>query len=181
MLFYWLYFNCSTWVLLTRSSIDLLIFPSSFFEGFFIKRQVGLLVKLSLWSFSVVNDSALGRCSILYAKLIFFAIFLASRLIDISNFVGAFFYVYVILFLISFSWCLGYILYMLLVLSAKMNILFDFLIFSISDFSFFWKLSLTLLNFIDLTILNTSFSNSSNSARCGEWCRDLKYIYLYIW
>ena len=108
-------------------SIDLLIFPSSFFEGFFIKRQVGLLVKLSLWSFSVVNDSALGRCSILYAKLIFFAMFLASRLIDISNFVGAFFYNYVILFLISFSWSLGYILYVVSLVSKNEHLtwLFD--------------------------------------------------------
>ena len=108
-------------------SIDLLIFPSTFFEGFFIKRQVGLLVKLSLWSFSVVNNSALGRCSILYAKLIFFAMFLASRLIDISNFVGAFFYNYVILFLISFSWSLGYILYVVSLVSKNEHLtwLFD--------------------------------------------------------
>ena len=108
-------------------SIDLLIFPSTFFEGFFIKRQVGLLVKLSLWSFSVVNNSALGRRSILYAKLIFFAMFLASRLIDISNFVGAFFYKYVILFLISFSWSLGYILYVVSLVSKNEHLtwLFD--------------------------------------------------------
>ena len=39
----------------------------------------------------------------------------------------------------------------LLVLSAKMNMLFDFLIFSVSDLSF-WKLTITLLNVIDLTI-----------------------------
>ena len=39
--FHWLYFNCFTRVSLTHSSFDLLIFPSSFFEGF-IKWHVGL-------------------------------------------------------------------------------------------------------------------------------------------
>ena len=41
---------------------------------------------------------------------------------------------------------------MLLLLSTKMNMLVDFLIFSTSELSFFWKLSLTLLNVIDFAI-----------------------------
>ena len=37
--FHWIYFNCSAVVLLTRSSIDLIIFPSSFFAGFIFKSM----------------------------------------------------------------------------------------------------------------------------------------------
>ena len=81
---------------------------------------------------------------------------------------------------------------MLLVLSPKISIFADDLIFDMSDFSLSWKL-LTLRYFIDVTMPHRSFSNSSNKAICDGWLRDLNpyvfkvsgcwfsyYIYIYI-
>ena len=81
---------------------------------------------------------------------------------------------------------------MLLVLSPKISIFADDLIFDMSDFSFSWKL-LTLRYFIDVTMPHRSFSNSSNKAICDGWLRDLNpyvfkvsgcwfsyYIYIYV-
>ena len=49
-----------------------------------------------------------------------------------------------------------------------MNIFADDLIFDMSDFSFSWKLLLTLRYFIDVTMPYRCFSNSSNKVICGE-------------
>ena len=101
--FHWL---CARWFarsLLICSRIFLLIIPSSFLDGF-INLHVGLLMKPSSWSFTVIDASAFANCYILSANFKLFAICFTSRLMEFANVGGAFIYV-VMLFFNSFWWC----------------------------------------------------------------------------
>lgn len=68
----------------TKKNVYAFHFLSCFFFSMFIpsqkliKRDVELLEKLFSWLFSIMTDSRIARCSMQSAKLIFFALFLAS-------------------------------------------------------------------------------------------------------
>ena len=69
---------------------------------------------------------------------------------------------------------------MLLVLPAKMNIFADNLVFDMSDFSFSWKMLLTLR--YDVTMPYRSFSNSSNKViYTYTYIHTHIYIYMYAY
>ena len=63
--FHW--FTCKTFfkLILILSKTCLLIFPTSFFAGF-IRQTVGLLSKLSLWSYNVMKQLLSEFISILF-------------------------------------------------------------------------------------------------------------------
>ena len=90
------FFHCctpvfSTTALLIFSRIDLLTRPNSDFEGF-MRQQVGLFAKLSLWSFKVINELFWDNVSNLLVIPNLLAICLASRFIECSVSSGAFLY-----------------------------------------------------------------------------------------
>ena len=125
--------------------------------------------------------STFADCSIRSANLKFFAIFFASRLMEIANFGVAFLYVFAMLFFNSFSWYSAGISQVLLVLTAKINILDNFFIFNMSFFIVVWKASFTSLNFIYFTILKSSFLKTSKSGCCCGWSLDSKpYVVLIL-
>ena len=75
--FHWLKLDALVMLLLILSRISLLILPISDLVGL-ISRQVGLLAKFGLWSFSVMNASLLAVVSTLSSIPSFAAIFLFS-------------------------------------------------------------------------------------------------------
>ena len=73
--FHWLNLDTLVILLLILSRVTLLILPISDLVGL-ISLLVGLLAKLGLWSFSVINASLLAVVSTLSSILNFVAIFL---------------------------------------------------------------------------------------------------------
>ena len=71
--FHWLSFVIFLIFELILSRICLLTFPSSLFAGF-MRRHVGWLVKLSLWSFKVIKACCFANCSVRLSMLSFWAI-----------------------------------------------------------------------------------------------------------
>ena len=71
--FHWLSFVIFLIFELILSRICLLTFPSSLFAGF-MRRHVGWLVKLSLWSFKVIKACCFAICSVRLSMLSFWAI-----------------------------------------------------------------------------------------------------------
>ena len=76
--FYWLNLDALVILLLILSRIVLLILPISDLLGW-ISRQVGLLAKFGLWSFSVMSASLLAVMSTLSSMPSFVAMFLFSE------------------------------------------------------------------------------------------------------
>ena len=76
--FHWLNLDALVILLLILSRISLLTFPISDLVGL-IRRQVGLLAKFGLWSFSVINASLLAVVSTLSSIPSLEAIFLFSE------------------------------------------------------------------------------------------------------
>ena len=66
--FHWLSFVISLTFELILSRICLLTFPSSFFAGF-MRRHVGWLAKLSLWSFRLLKGCCFAICSVRLSML----------------------------------------------------------------------------------------------------------------
>ena len=95
--FYWLNFDSFKMFLLIVSNNDLLIFPTSVFDGL-IRRKDKVWGKPSLWSFNVMKASAYCNFSTLSSISNFLAIFLASRLMVLILFLLDFLYVFVMLF-----------------------------------------------------------------------------------
>ena len=77
--FHWLNLDALVFLLLILSRISLLTLPISDLLGL-IRRQVGLLVKFGLWSFSVINASLLAVASTLSSIPSFVAIFFVFRM-----------------------------------------------------------------------------------------------------
>ena len=71
--FHWLSFVTFLIFELISSRICLLTFPSSLFAGF-MRRHLGWLVKLSLWSFKVIKACCFAICSVRLSMLSFWAI-----------------------------------------------------------------------------------------------------------
>ena len=71
--FHWLSFVIFLIFELILSRISLLTFPSSLFAGF-MRRHVGWLVKLSLWSFRVTKACFFAICSVLLSMMSSWAI-----------------------------------------------------------------------------------------------------------
>ena len=78
MFFHWLNLDALVILLLILSTIVLLILPILDLVGL-ISRQVGLLAKFGLWSFSVMNASLLAVMSTLSSMPSFVAMFLFSE------------------------------------------------------------------------------------------------------
>ena len=66
--FHWLSFVALLIFELILSRICLLTFPSSLFAGF-MRRHVGWLAKLSLWSFRVIKACCFAICSVRLSML----------------------------------------------------------------------------------------------------------------
>jgi hypothetical protein len=95
--FHWLTPILAITFWLIRSRSCLLTLPISDLAGL-IRRQVGLFLKLGLWSFKVINASRSAVILILSARFNFVAISLASLLIEDAVSGVIFLYVFVIFF-----------------------------------------------------------------------------------
>ena len=87
--FHWLSFVAFLIVELMLSRICLLTLPSSLFAGF-MRRQVGWLAKLSLWSFRVIKACCFAICSVWSSMLSSWAMVFTSESMMLAASVLAF-------------------------------------------------------------------------------------------
>ena len=87
--FHWLSFDAFLIFELILSRICLLTFPSSLFAGF-MRRHVGWLAKLSLWSFRVIKACCFAICSVRLSMFSFWAVDFASESMTFAASVLAF-------------------------------------------------------------------------------------------
>ena len=137
--FHWFKLKRSTKYLFSFFETNLLILPSSDWDGF-SNRQGVLVQKFILRYFSVFNAGFWAVHSILLSNLILFAICIASKLIVSSKRGVPFLYVLVIFSFNKLLHSLRESSYMFVVLSAGINVLGEAFSFAISVFIKCWNL-----------------------------------------